>query len=585
MATRSQTIGPASTLTAAQVAATQSLVSGGGNYYPAANQFGTSGIVAARQAAIDAGGGTVWLPATDSMTLTAPIQLASGVIFRGNATAFDANYNSIPAATRLLGDGTFPCFQHNQTDLGTPPTDYAAFQAAMVKGAGVMDLVMDNFSHAIKCGGLYNPGAQFSEFKNLYSRRCGVGFWYENLIYCRIEEHLIQNFGTWAFAFGGSGGVALNNGVSTIKKVFSQDSTTTKPRGFVLFARGATNTGLNAMTVENVNTILPRATVTQAATMANTSADVALASAANFAVDMPVTVSASVNGFTAGQIYFVISKVANTVQLSDTIGGTAKTATGATAVNLITNGFANVEVVAYGGSTIQPGTLTQMDCEGGATANLILQNAQSVNVVLGYSEAAYRNVAVVARNAKFCNVRAGQDYANTGMDFDIDANSKTTTIEGPRSYPYGRNSSGYSALGLQALSGSDTRYKTDTGMLALSGQYGPDVAINKNSGCMEFGNAGLAIPSTPIASGATMANKSCYVYTGAGGGSVTLPTIVANGEGVMIRIVNPSAGTLTVNTAASQTINGTGTSFSMAANSSAELIACNNGGTLFWSKL
>ncbi len=94
----------------------------------------------------------------------------------------------------------------------------------------------------------------------------------------------------------------------------------------------------------------------------------------------------------------------------------------------------------------------------------------------------------------------------------------------------------------------------------------------------------LGFQQTSLASTGTIPQYAAHVlYTGAGGGNLTLPLISTTGLEQIIIIDNPSSGTLTLNTQSSQGTNGSvTTSVVVPANSLALAESYISGGTPYW---
>ncbi len=153
----------------------------------------TAGILLAAYAANMAGGGVVQLPSA-AISLEAPLPLYDGVKYRGAAKV--VTFPGIPdgrmipsSGTILTGNGTFPAFALNDTDLASPFANSAAFSAAGVVDCGISDVVLDGFTFGIKAGAKYNPSCWWSTFeriKVLNSTQWGV--WFENFQHCVFND-------------------------------------------------------------------------------------------------------------------------------------------------------------------------------------------------------------------------------------------------------------------------------------------------------------------------------------------------------------------------------------------------------------
>ncbi len=81
-------------------------------------------FVAAQTAAVNAGGGTVYIPA-GTYLISSAITPAAGVKWLGEGFTVDSAFNPT-GGTILTGDGTDACFSYNTSDLGGQPATAAA---------------------------------------------------------------------------------------------------------------------------------------------------------------------------------------------------------------------------------------------------------------------------------------------------------------------------------------------------------------------------------------------------------------------------------------------------------------------------
>lgn len=549
-------------------------------------------IRAAYAAAVAAGGGVVVIPAA-KITLTSALPLSAGVKYRG--TAFQAClYGDFPSSdggmfgTVLEGDGTFPAFAYNNTDLGVAPTVFATYVAGLIQGTGVTDISLYNFSYGIKCGALYNPGCQWFEFARINARYCGWGFWFENYMEGKFEDLNAIGCSIGQMYFGASGASACNAGPAWFQHLYAEASSILT-RGIVFQARGGTSY-LNHTNGHNICTVRPdRTTITQAATMANASANISVTDSTKFPVDMPVSFSTSANGFTANQIYFVVSSAANVVQLSDTQGGSAKTATGNTATNILTKGFPCLEIVGLGTSQIQPGIWSGLDMEGGASVRIFMQNTIVSKIVGDYVEEGSSDYRTIALR----NVTQSQLTIPHAYTMDADSSSSSTVVFGTarEQNALDATTSANACVGARVNAQSGSAALLGSWMLYLASSagsnFGPDIYIKGGSNALKIGRH-LSLGQLGLNSGGTLLAAgygSLFTYNGAGGGNATLPTIDDNLVGTLINVSNPSNGTLTLNSSSSQTFNNVAaaTTFVAAANSLTTLFACKTGSTFYWA--
>ena len=549
-------------------------------------------IRAAATAANAAGGGIVKIPA-GNITLASALPMYHGVVYEGVPARIDTRGGATAGygGTILTGNGTFNGFQYNHTDLGTPPTVENTFLNGMVHGAGARELTLVNFLNGVKIGALYNPGANECKFERLHIVNCAAwGFWLENHAGCSMDKINITNCAAGGRASVASGATAYNCGNSSWIDTFVAAANT--GRGIVTWSRGASSINDEGAFHEQCN----RSTVTisQAATMSNGSANITVTSGAAFAVDMPVTVSANANGFRQNQIYFVASVAGNVITLRDTVGyGTARNATGATAVNILSRGFPCFEVAGLDASSNVTGQFAMgLDLEGSTTARVVMQNTTYCVLLgsfLGGSSAEYRT---------FCLRNSGYGSVGTylGATYDGDDNSLTTVVVGSRNEfgAFSGNASTFTGQGFSMNNAvypanGNTRAANWTGMLSLHGYGTPDIYCNRDTNGVDISST-LALDQTPITSSGTTLNlfdnTSSFVNAVASTSSTTLPAITNEMVGTIIMFSNPQNIVHTLNTSSSQTFNGSGTSIAMAARSSVMLQASDDKAAIgkFWAR-
>ena len=169
----------------------------------------TEAIIAAAQAARDAGGGEVNISGIE-MTLTQPLPFYNNVVYVGNNVAFNMFGSTIMSGAVLTGDGTFNAFECNTTDRASAQT-YAAFTAEFVKNAGVKRVGVKNFLNGIKVGGKYTAGISEIIIEDFHATGCAEwGMWIENahngyISRCRLDDNAN------VAAFVASGGSALTS--------------------------------------------------------------------------------------------------------------------------------------------------------------------------------------------------------------------------------------------------------------------------------------------------------------------------------------------------------------------------------------
>jgi hypothetical protein len=323
-------------------------------------------------------------------------------------------------------------------------------------------------------------------------------------------------------------------------------------------------------------------------------AAIAVTDTSNFEVGIPVVLTTAVTPFTANRVYFVKSYVANTsVQLCD--GDSTDVLTGINAAPVLTpTAPGTVVIAAQGFAGIQASTntlgtqgitglhLTNSNTEGAGTAKYLIQGGAACTIVGGEPN----NVSFGSPNLYAVCIRNTSDMrielSKGGL---IDSDSVWVGNYAGNTYsnvalPWTGNSG--AGLGVRLYSGN-------AGCLNLQAQSTtPDLRRDPSSGYLFLGT-GIALIQQGITTGATINSNqgNMLSFLTAAGGTLTLPTIDALSRGLVLWINNPNAGTCTVSTSSSQTINGlgaSGTSIAIAANSSAMLTAMYTGSVYYWAR-
>lgn len=539
----------------------------------------TSGCV------IQLGAGTYTLSSSSS-----PIVPASGVYIVGVAPKlnYTTNTSPLPDSSNVLanGGGTVincaagPCIQWNKSVLGVPASQNA-FTIAALTNIGLKNLGFTNCTRAVDAGNTNNPSAWYSEFENLYISGCtDWGFWLTNFMHSKFRKIWSVGNTTGQMFFGNDvPSTTLQPGNSVWEDLFANtpSANTNLSRGIAFFVtQGQQNEGFISRLQSNRN---GASTVTQAATMANASANITVTDGTKFLVGMPVTVSATANGFTLNQIYYVVSVATNVLQLSSTVGGTAITATGATAVNLITQGFPGLEIEALSGATISAHHFANIDVENGGTTAISVQNVQAS--VLGISQLPPTSGATISLTER--NVSFTQAFTQAAANTDIDANSTSSSFFGYRA----ANSVQRNPPGHYFDQGANQWFMNLSGsVLGFTDSTTGDTThvITPGTG------VGTRITQVTTATTTLQAQNSGYVVNAYTGGTATwtLPSIAStagNGQYVFDSF-NAGAGTLTVNTnAAGQTFNNISglTSITVAVNAGLRLVGIRDAnGNNYW---
>lgn len=301
----------------------------------------TAGIIAAAQVALAAGAGYVDLPA-QTITLTGSLPIYAGVRYRGQGWACDhisAQSYTLSSGTILEGDGTFPAFyfvgtaggsaaQATLGDLTAPQASSAVMVDPMVKGVGVQDLGISNFSYGIKIGALYNGGCILSAFRNLMAQNCTEwGFWFENFTACQFDE-IYSYYNANGQMYMASGNTLVNFGDAQINKPFAYQNTNI---GLAISSRGSSqhnNTHATDISANGTAVVSTQACTGFTAQTTGTTSSVAANTATGSIAGTTMTITAQLGGYGlyyAGMNVSGSGVTANTYivsQLTGSAGGT-----------------------------------------------------------------------------------------------------------------------------------------------------------------------------------------------------------------------------------------------------------------------
>ncbi len=564
------------------------------------------------------GGGVIRLHGR--INLTAPLSLASDIVYQGDG--YSLIYTQYPDSgsatldtskgTVLIGDGTFPAFSYNTqgislsaatTAYGAPGTAASStnFSNTALTGVGIVGIGLKNFSIGIQAGSQYKMSFCYSYFDVCATDCTQWGFWIENFQHCDgCQFYSFNNaIGNAAFVASGSGYLAPGNSYwNSVLASVKQGINNIPIRNAVFLAYNSS--ALGSMAVGHLQgNRFSQISSTQAATMSNGSTSIGVTDLTAFAVGMPVTFSSTSNGFTVTQIYFVLSVSGSTGAGTITVGNTqpslsatyqpvgylndnvyaptAISATGSTAINIITQGFPCIEVVGLDNSASVPSfTTLLLDAEGGGTTKTLFQNCASLQITAPATTAdSSSTVEVCGRNIQGSMYVPAAGTTRTDLDGyctlftqgNMGASSQTLPIGMYQTVPLGLSGGN----GLQALSLNFKRNQIGD----------PTIGWNRrgNNG-LEF-NSGLQFPATryPTAGTGFSTDAAVQVFNSASG-SNTLPVISEVNLGWVCWYYNASqSGVAALNVQNSQLINRAYGTISVPQESSVCLIAVCYGGT------
>lgn len=515
-------------------------------------------------AIIAAGSGTLLLR-EKTYYVPSGLLISSGVGIYGTGTIGGPGMRIATGGSVIKGNNTNPGIYYHNTALGSPPADSNAVYAGAITGVRIENIGFTSVTRGIHIGDLYNQGFFYSIFRNLHvDNFTEWGFYFENFSLSLFENLIAMQGNTGATGgmyFGCSSGTAYAHGNSSINYLFWDNNDNSKFRGIIFEARGGSS-ALNDVNGSHIQTNNNGVKVTQAATMSNGSANITITDGTKFKVDMPVTVSATQNGFTVNRSYFITSLAGNVIQVSEFKGGTAIVATGNTAVNIITYGFPGLEICGVGDlgvNYIQPSTFTGIDMEGFGTSMVLVQNAE-VDLTFGTIFNDYGN-----KSANSICFRYARGNWKSVWGVTVDSESATRQL---------------TCLGANVRS----VYAPSIGLVTGTQGLGLSISTSKNgletgletdieSHLFRFGVGGMRIRipiklRTSVSTSTNLAmwwpNGNCIAYTGGANATWTLPQLVSGdyttstsdmGAGLEITNCTTGAFTLTLNCYAGQNFN------------------------------
>lgn len=542
-------------------------------------------ITAAVVGAALAGGGTVALPAsTQAIPISAPITPMTGVSIIGQLPILNyaTNASTIPDAVNVLSNGggtVLDCnggagFQNNKAVLGVPASPNA-FVVAGPTNFAIKSIGFTNFSRAVDLGNTNNPGGWWATFEDLYaSGGSDWGFWITNFQHCTFRRNRFFNNATGQGYYGNDVPSAiLQPGNSVWDDIYAVCATQLQRCLLFYVIQGQQNEGFLSRIQCNRQT---PGTVTQAATMSNTSANIGVTDSTKFLPQMPVTFSAAVNGVTK-VTYFILTAAANTVTVSLTMGGAAVVMTGSSAVNIITQGFPGLEVVALAGAAISSHEYHNIDCEGAGTCAILFQNAQTCSTTVSQVPGAAQSfISLCLRGTQF-----SQHYGATPLNTDFDAASGTSSFFGSRS----ANSVNLNPQGMYFDQGLNyTVMNLSSSAMSLSDQ--------------NLDGTHLIVPLTPI--GERLSQKGVVSLTlfmgdsglitntySVGTATWTLPTLSTTVKQCRYRIVNSgtTGQNLVLTPAAGQPFNNVAarTTLTLGTGAGCEIVGTNDASGSYWA--
>lgn len=562
----------------------------------------TARIAAQAAAALAAGGGTVQLQA-GQYEINAALPILPGVTYEGapavagqvtkttGSWLADGRWQ-YDAGTVLHGDGTTDCFAVNTTDQATVP---ASIGTTEVPGARIRNLAIDNFVTGVHAGASNQIGMTWGALDNLYISNCSS--WGVNLVNFahmsigKIQSQMCQNGQRYASELDIQVFQPANSILSDLYNLTpNDDRDRRKCRGVVfesLTPADGNDASLGQLLVQRAQCNRYSVTkLTETVTFTSGSANIDVPDGTLFLPGMIVQFAATVAGFTQNYSYVVKTVTGNVITLATSKRGSAQSASASTTGSLVTYGFAAIEVAgAASGSLIQGSQFLGLDAEGSASTGVYLEGLRTTDVrttTLPLAANMLNAVGIVARDvSSTCTI-----YNATTCDTDFDSSSGNVVYMGARSVSWGRSGRG--------LFYDD---RSPSGALAIAAgsneRQGGDIQIRANGVMYPASGMGEKVYQRDTSISLIGTNCGHVISTASSGITYTLPEITSDASGsvatsavgVWYEVTVLGAGTVTVNTSNSQTINKISgrTSHNVTTGQAVRFIAArDNGGTLFW---
>lgn len=399
--------------------------------------------------ALGSTGGIVKI-APGTVTLTSPLLVVAGVVYQGSPPVLQPTNTATPAylgdmepsfvgGTRLVGNGTFAAFEANSTDLGSPASPIGATQ---ISNAGIRGFAIDNFTYGVHVGAKNTMGAVWGVFEDLYITRCSQwGVKLVNFQHCRIS-----NIKTWTCQSGQFYGNDLAASImmcgnSTLDELFNmvpRDGRDQRLCRGIVFDAGTGDGILNELMVGRIQVNQFKGSqLSVAATFTNGSANIGVPDGTKFAVNMPVVLTGSGNGFNANTTYLVASVVGNVITLKPDVTASAIVASGAMGLTLTSWGFPNLEITRQSGTaSVKNSKWQHIDIEGAATAGCYIDGAGQVDISFAEHPSA-RDHDLVLRKSAFVRV-----VSMNALKSDFDGDGASAQVSGQRERIIGNEGTG-----------------------------------------------------------------------------------------------------------------------------------------------
>ncbi len=422
------------------------------------------------------------------------------------------------------GPGSGPAFTF--VGAGGPPSTWAN---GFLTNVSFENLGFDNWDRALLFGGTDLQGVSYSRFNNLFATNIGVrafdfingvSLWIDNLYGYLAGSGFRMADDLDSAVYGTTTNSYVGNLQFTLKSFAAE--------GIVLeaTARGPHGSQLNEIWggywfVERPG-VTPQ---TQPVSTAAGSPVIGVSNNTYLPVGMPVGFTSNADGFVSGQTYFVVNTSSSSIQISNTYGGPALSATGSTPITIKSAGGENIAIRALGAETLpNAGVVSnihimQTDSENSSGNAIFLQGVAGGEINLGESTGSVISGVALRGVTGFTITNGGSNNPTRDNDgYGGQDNYWYGSYSGPDVQPFGFLGQGKDVNG--------NYYRTALSATA-GGSASPGLSVRGTGGSYLYSDFGIGQPySVSGAASLTLnvGNSGIFAYAGTGG-TCALPLI------------------------------------------------------------
>jgi hypothetical protein len=387
-------------------------------------------IIAAFNAAVANGGGTVQFMAETYNIGGNTIPMASGVNYIGATWVAYIPNNVVDDSFVTVGTGTV--IQGNSTAPGFYFVGASNQAQGCLDNASIKNLSITGCTYGIQIGGNNLVGGTYCTFDNILITGCSMwGFWVENMIHCRYDHIYAIGCGTSASSTVIAGGGRFVTSINGFANNEIGEVLVTAPQNLLahsleIYNRNGASGGIATAQILQGNRFNNPTFTPQTASTTASTANVSVSNGSLFAPDLPIVFTAvGTSGLTVGQVYFVQSVVGNVLTIGNSPEPTdliTFTAGQGSAGNLTVTHYGFPAISVYRATNVNGPDLYDcrlIDAESGGTTKLFISGCNTNLGLYGIGQDASSAVDVTVRNGAI----SGYWQQNSLTRFDLDGNS------------------------------------------------------------------------------------------------------------------------------------------------------------------